>query len=118
MNLQSLRSNIRQLKSNHFSSTSTAEQLGELVQAFVQHHSLSQLIDSTLSTRLSQRYLLSYPSDDFQLILVAWEPVKKSPIHDHHETVGIVAPLLGETIETRYQRMINIGKYCTLQPHA
>ncbi|MDJ0591566.1 MAG: cysteine dioxygenase family protein [Pleurocapsa sp. MO_226.B13] len=119
MNIQSLRSNIRQLKSKHLAPAIAAERLGELVVgAFVQDHSWSQLIQSTVSQGLYQRYRLSYPSDDFQIILVAWEPGKKSPIHDHHETVGIVATLLGEMIETRYQRTIGIGKYCILKPNA
>ena len=118
MNIQSLRSNIRQLKSKHPAPAIAAEWLGELVRAFVQHHSLSQLIQLTVSQGLYQRYRLSYPSDDFHIILVTWKPGKKSPIHDHHETVGIVANLLGEMMETRYQRIISIGKYCALKPNA
>ena len=118
MNIQSLRSNIRQLKSKHLAPAIAAERLGELVVgAFVQDHSWSQLIQSTVSQGLYQRYRLSYPSDDFQIILVAWEPGKKSPIHDHHETIGVVTTLLGEMIETRYQQLIKIGKYCALKPN-
>ncbi|MDJ0596157.1 MAG: cysteine dioxygenase family protein [Pleurocapsa sp. MO_226.B13] len=117
MNIQSLRSNIRQLKSKHPAPAIAAERLGELVRTFVRHHSLSQLIQSTVSQGLYRRYRLSHPRDDFQIILVAWEPGKKSPIHDHHETIGVVTTLLGEMIETRYQQLIKIGKYCALKPN-
>ena len=115
MNLQSLRSNIRQLKSQRLAPAKAGERLGEIVGAFVRDQEWSQLIQSTVSQGLYQRYRLSAPRDDFQLILVAWEPRKESPIHDHHETVGVVVTLLGEMIETRYQRMLSIGKYCALK---
>jgi predicted metal-dependent enzyme (double-stranded beta helix superfamily) len=57
----------------------------------------------SLTSGLYTRILLNAPNDDYQIVVVSWSPGGRSPIHDHDETAGAVAALVGTTLETKHQ---------------
>lgn len=55
------------------------------------------------SAKLYARYLISDPTDPFELVLALWRPGADSPIHDHQGLSGMVGLWRGELVETRYE---------------
>ncbi|MEM7155865.1 MAG: cysteine dioxygenase family protein [Myxococcota bacterium] len=76
--------------------------LQTLVQTFV--GSARGCLPGPASMQAHPRALLNDPEDDFQIVLSTWAPGRVSPIHAHGNNVGVVAALVGETVETKFER--------------
>ncbi|NJL22629.1 MAG: hypothetical protein HC895_20340 [Leptolyngbyaceae cyanobacterium SM1_3_5] len=103
MHLRSLRQNIQELKQLNLESAQASYHLANLVKQFTAHNSFEHLLRSRSSNGLYRRHRLTELTDDFHIILATWEPHSCSPIHDHDETIGAVAVVAGQTVETKYR---------------
>lgn len=85
------------------SESEALEALSGCLRDFVLDPANQRLSFATTTVGLYTRILLNSPEDPFQVVLALWGPGSDSPIHDHDGTVGGVAALVGESVETKYR---------------
>lgn len=115
MHLRSLRQNIKELKQLNLESAQASYHLANLVKQFIAHNSFEHLLGSSSSNGLYRRQRLTESTDDFHIILATWEAHSCSPIHDHDETIGVVAVVAGQTVETKYRSVAGAQRSCLLE---
>ncbi|MBX2865052.1 MAG: cysteine dioxygenase family protein [Leptolyngbyaceae cyanobacterium MAG.088] len=115
MTFNDLRTDIAHIKQACLSPEVAVKHLREILKQFVACTNTSQIKASFESQELYRRQQLSAPQDDFHIVMAVWKPNSSSPIHDHDNTTGAVITLVGETIETKYERVAVLGKNCLLK---
>ena len=114
MSFNELRTNIARIKQACLSPDVAVGHLSDVLKQFITCTDTSPIKSSLESQGLYRRQRLSAPQDDFHIVVAIWKPNSSSPIHDHDNTTGAVITLVGETIETKYERAASLGNYCFL----
>lgn len=115
MTFNDLRTDVAHIKQACLSPALAVSHLREILKQFVACTDTSSIQACFKSQGLYRRQQVSAPQDDFHIVIAIWQPHSSSPIHDHNETTGAVVTLVGETIETKYERVASLGNYCLLK---
>lgn len=94
---------VRTVKQRALPQQESLDELTAVLSAFVADPVNRSVELPQITSGLYTRSLLNSIEDDFQIVVVSWGPGSGSPIHDHNDTVGAVAALVGTTLETKHQ---------------